>query len=165
MNDNESLLVQMAPFLWRTPRGRVGPGSHTAWDFVGGQIVSGVDGLGGRGQYGAGGNPQGSTAGRSQSENETGSPKGVSHEEAAAGCSPGASRAGQRTSWRCVSGAFSVARAETPDLAEGASRVSPAGHSPPWVSHRLGMSNWVCNAAQSGTFSGRLEEVLWWPSS
>lgn len=128
-------------------RGRVGPGSHTAWDSRG-QIVSG-GGTGlvvGGAEYGAEGIHKAVPQGEARAENETGSPKGVSHEEAAAGCSPGASRLG-----RGPAGGVSREPSQSPepkrwDLAEGVSRVSPVGHSPPWVSHRLGCQNWVCNA-------------------
>ncbi|KAM7237911.1 hypothetical protein CapIbe_010869 [Capra ibex] len=76
----------------------------------------------GGGEYGAEGIHKAGPQGEARAENETGRPKGVSREEAAASCSPGVSRLG-----RGPAGGVSREPSQSPepkrwDLAEGGTK-------------------------------------------
>ena len=144
MNDNESV---GSLSMENSFRGRVGPGSHTAWDSRGQMLSGGGTGLVvGGAEYGVAGIRKAVVQGKVRVGNGKGSPEAVSVEEAAASCSPRVSPLG-RGSARGVSRELSQSpELKRWDLVEGLSRVSPLGRCPPWVFHRLGCQNWVCAA-------------------
>ena len=93
MNDNESV---GSLSVENSFRGRVGPGSHTAWDSRGQMVSGGGTGLvGGGAEYGVAGIHKAVAQGRARVENGKGSPEAVSGEEAAASRSPRVSPLGR----------------------------------------------------------------------
>ena len=93
MNDNESV---GSLSMENSFRGRVGPGSHTAWDSRGQMLSGGGTGLVvGGAEYGVAGIRKAVVQGKVRVGNGKGSPEAVSVEEAAASCSPRVSPLGR----------------------------------------------------------------------